>query len=170
VNAPLAEFTDYDGLRRALVAARKHRNISLEDLDTFGGGPAGLFGKVLGPRAVKRLGLQSLGWVLGGLGIRAVLIEDPEAWERIKRRVDFKVRDQAHVDSADAMHADCVQIRFSRKQMASIQRKGGKASWAKLTAKQRTRKARKMAKARWRKFRARARQRRQTHKARKSRT
>jgi hypothetical protein len=150
-GTPIAEFTDYDGLRRALCAAREWRNISLEDLDTFGGGPTGGFGKILGPRAVRRLGLQSLGWALGGLGLRAVLVEDPEAWERIRKRRDFKTRDQAHLASATQMHAPALQITFSRKKMAAMSRKGGIASWAKLTPKQRTRKARKMAKARWRK-------------------
>lgn len=152
MTAPIAGFVDYDGLRKALCAVREWRNISLEDLDTFGGGPTGGFGKILGPRAVRRLGLQSLGWALGGLGVRAVLIEDPEAWARIQKRADFKTRDKAHLASATQMHAESLVIRFSRKEMAAIRVKGGKARWSKLSPKKRSALARKMSKARWKKL------------------
>jgi hypothetical protein len=158
-DAPIATFSDYDGLRKALSAVREHRNISLEDLDTFGGGPSGGFGKILGPRAVRRLGLQSLGWALGGLGVRCIIVDDPEAWERISRRRDFKLRDPSHLASVTKMHAIAVVITRSRKEMAAMSRKGGIASWAKLTPKQRAKRARKMSNARWRKTKKRLRKR-----------
>lgn len=151
MTEPIAEFTDYEGLRQALRTAQDYRNISLEDLDKFGGGPDGLFGKILGPRAVKRLGLQSLGWVLGGLGIRAILVEDPEAWQRIVERKDFKARDKAHLASVRQMHASAVHLILSRKDVARNAAKGGKARWANLTPKQRSKLAKKIAKSRWRK-------------------
>jgi hypothetical protein len=153
MTAPIAEFTDYDGLRRALVLARERRDISFERLDAIAGAPAGYFAKLLGPRANKRVGMQSLGWAFGALGIKCQIVEDIAAFEMVEGR--FVVRDAAHLTSATKMHAPAVQITISRKKLAIISRKGGIASWAKLTPKQRSKRAKKMAKERWRKVKAR---------------
>lgn len=162
MNQPLAEFTDYETLRKALNACRDHRDLSYERMDEITGAPSGYFAKLLGPRALKRIGLQSLGWALGGLGIKAVLVSDPEALAKIESR--FTARDVPHLKSV--MHAGSLQVVLSGRHMSIIQRKGGRASWAKLTPKQRTARARKMAKARWKKTKQRARQRKASHKAR----
>jgi hypothetical protein len=166
VTVPLAVFTDYNGLRRALNAARDHRKLSLDTMNELVDCPDGYFQKLLGTRPIRRIGLQSLGWAFGALGIKCIIVEDPEVWARIKRQPDYEERDEAHFQAA--MHAGSLHINLSRRHMSIIQAKGGRAAWAKLTEKQRTMKAKRMAKSRWRKIRQRARQRKAAHKARKS--
>ena len=152
MNQPLAEFVDYEGLRRALNACREHRDLSFERLDEITGAPSGYFAKLLGPRPIKRIGLQSLGWALGGLGIKAVFVSDPEALARIESRL--KARDIPHL--ASVMHAGTLQINLSGRHMAIIRKKGGQSRWKKLSTKKRSVLARKMAKARWAKVKRRA--------------
>lgn len=153
MNQPLAEFADYEGLRRALNACREKRDLSFQQLDAITGAPPGYFAKLLGPRQIRKIGLQSLGWAFGGLGIKAVLVTDPEALARVESR--FEARDPAHL--AAVMHAGCLQIKLSKRHMSIIQRKGGRAKWAKLSPKKRSAIARRMAKSRWKKVRQRAR-------------
>jgi hypothetical protein len=158
----LAEFTDYDGLRKALNACRELRDISFEQMDELTGAPAGWFAKVLGPRPVKRIGMQSLGWALGGLGVKCVIVSDPEALKRVEAR--FVERDPR---SGFAQRSGSIQITLSRRHMAIIQAKGRRNRWAKMTPRQKTLWGKKMRKLRTRKEAARrARQRKATHKAR----
>jgi hypothetical protein len=171
----LAEFSDYEGLRKALNAARDHRKMTLGMMNALVDCPTGYFEKLLGMRtgglsggAGRRIGAQSLGWAFGVLGIKCVIVEDPEAWAKIQRMRDFKTRDESH--PLPTLQRAAVHVVISRRAHTIISRKGGLASWSKLTPKQRSAKARKMAKARWRKVKARARQRKAAHKARKAAT
>jgi hypothetical protein len=170
MNAPLAEWADYEGLRRALNAVRDHRDLSFEAMDALTGAPAGYFAKLLGPRRVKRIGLQSLGWALGGLGIKAIFVSDPEALARVESR--FLARDAAHLAS---VQGGAIDLRLNRGFLRKIGTKGGKTRWAKLTAKQRSALARKLSKIRWSNVKSRAKeqarrakQRKASHKARKA--
>jgi hypothetical protein len=160
--APLAEFVDYDGLRRALNAVRDHRDLSFELMDQITGAPAGYFSKLLGPRPVRRIGLNSLGWALGGLGIKCVLIEDPAALLLIQSR--FKSRDVPHLKSV--MRSGVTHMIVQHRRMSMIGRKGRKSRWDSMTLKQRTAWGKRMAKSRWKKHKRRARQRAAAHKAR----
>lgn len=164
MNAPLAEFTDYDGLRRALNACRQKRDISFERLDELTGAPPGYFAKLLGPRAIRRIGLQSLGWAFGGLGIKAILVSDPEALALIESR--FVARDVPHLKSV--MHGGSTQIVLSKRHYSIIQAKARVSRWSKMTEKQKTEWGKRMAKSRWKKFKKRAKQRKAAHKVRKS--
>lgn len=166
----IASFTDYDGLRRALNACREHRDLSFERLDELTGAPPGYFSKLLGPRAIRRIGLQSLGWALGGLGIKAVLVSDPDALALIEAR--FEARDVPHLS---AVQGGALEFRVNRGHLRKIGRKGGVTRWANLTPKKRTALAKQLNKIRWDKVRAksreqsrRARQRKASHKARKA--
>src|SRR6516165_2038197 len=67
---PLAEFVNYDGLQRGLVAVKDRRNISFELLNEITGAPSGYFQKIFGPRPARRLGLQSFDWAFAGLGVK----------------------------------------------------------------------------------------------------
>lgn len=169
MTAPLAEFSDYEGLRRALNAVRENRrDISFELLDELTGAPRGYFSKTLGPKPAKRIGLQSLGWALGGLGVKCILVEDPKALARIKARL--QARDRAHVAS---VHSGAVRVQLNRGFLRKIGRKGGKNSRKnlgkrarrklakqanikrneKLTARQRKESARRASAARWARYR-----------------
>jgi len=163
MSEPIAEFSDYDGLRRALNACRDLRDISFEQMDAITGAPSGYFSKLLGPSSAKRLGLQSLGWAFGGLGIKAILVEDAEALALVEGR--FEARDMAHLQS---VRADAVHIQLSRGFMRKIAAKGGANSRKNLGKRRKKQLAKKAASARWAKEnKKRARQQRKTHKARK---
>ena len=129
---PLADFDSYDGLRRALNAVRAQRNISFETLNALSGAPAGYFQKLLGPRPARRIGPQSLGWALGGLGIKAVLVDDPEALARVEGR--FVPRDPAHLAS---VLGGVVCVEINRGFLRKIGRKGGANSRKNLSKRQR---------------------------------
>ena len=146
---PIAEFSSYNELRAALNAARDRRDISFETLDAISGAPSGYFSKLLGQRPVRRLGLSSLEWAFGGLGIRGVIIDDPEALRKVQGR--SKARDAAHLQ---AVLGDAVHIQLSRGFLRKIGAKGGKLSRANLGKRMKRKLARKVAKARWTKHRA----------------
>lgn len=147
MNAPLAEFSDYEGLRKALNVARDHRKMPLRVMNDLIDCPEGYFEKIMGPKPIRRMGLQSLGWAFAALGVKCIIVEDPAAWAKIERHSRFKTRDEAHFISS--MHAEgkhhVVTWRFLKK----ISRAGGKARAMKLTQHQRKKIARMAAKARW---------------------
>ena len=95
---PLAEFSNYDELVTSLRVCRDQRDISFELLDLISGLPPGYSAKLLGPRPIRRIGLQSLGDLLGGLGIKGLFVDDPEALALVQGR--FVARDRAHLASA----------------------------------------------------------------------
>lgn len=169
MNEPLASFTDYDGLRRALNACRERRDISLERMDEITGAPSGYFAKLLGPRPIKRIGLQSLGWALGGLGIKAVFVDDPEALAMVEAR--FTARDVPHLKS---VRGDAVHVTLSRGFLRKIGATGGANSRKNLGKRKVRQLAKRAAMARWSKVKSkakeqarRARQRKAAHAARK---
>jgi hypothetical protein len=147
---PLASFTDYAGLRRALNEVRNQRNISFETFNEITGAPAGYFQKLLGPQPARRIGLQSLGWAFAGLGIKPIFVDDPEALEKVKNR--FVARDAAHL--AASMHAEGKHHVVTWRHLKKISRAGGKARALKLTKTRRKKIARMAAKARWNRERA----------------
>lgn len=133
MTEPIAEFSDYEGLRKALNVVRESkRDMSFELLDEITGAPKGYFSKVLGPRPVKRIGLHSLAWALGGLGVKCIMVEDPEALARVQSR--FRNRDRAHLAS---VHNGAVRVQINRGFLRKIGAKGGKNSRKNLSKKQR---------------------------------
>ena len=135
MNAPLASFTNYDELRRALNAVRDYRQMSLAVMNDLAGCADGYFEKILGPRPGRHVGVKSLSDAFGVLGIKCVLIEDPEAWARIERHSRRQIRDAAHLASVRG-GAVCVQL--SRGFLRKIGRKGGANSRKNLSKRQRT--------------------------------
>ena len=95
-NAVLAEVHTYDELQAALRARalaldvvidsrcspRIHRK---EALDGVAGLPAGYSSKVLAGR--KRAGRTSLGALLSALGLKLLVVEDPEALARFTTQI-----------------------------------------------------------------------------------
>jgi hypothetical protein len=62
-------------------------NITFETLDCVGGLSPRYAQKLLGSTPTKRLGEVSLGCVLGALGLRLIVVEDPEQLARVKDRL-----------------------------------------------------------------------------------
>jgi hypothetical protein len=81
------EIRNYGDLIRALRCRQHHLNISLHTLDQIAGLPLGYCAKILGPGQVKHLGPISFQSLLGALGCRLALVEDPEAMARIRSRL-----------------------------------------------------------------------------------
>jgi hypothetical protein len=117
--------------------------INGERFDEYSGLPRGYLSKLIGARPVRRLGMTSFGPVLAGLGLRLLVIEDPEGTERLKR---LKPRNPSFVRTVPA----AAGILFTARMLKRICRLGGEVRMAKLTAEQRRALARKAANARWR--------------------
>jgi hypothetical protein len=97
--------------------------------------------KLIGAKPVRRIGMTSLGGVLGILGAELWLVEDPEAMKRFVSRV--KKRDERLVRTMPVHFT--VTSRFMKK----IAVAGGKKRMKGLSRWQRRRLARKGAAARW---------------------
>jgi hypothetical protein len=82
----------------ALRKCREQRDISFELLDAISGLPSAYSAKLLGPNPVRRVGMQSIGDLLGGLAIKTVFVDDPEALALVQSR--FVARDRPHLASA----------------------------------------------------------------------
>ena len=62
--------------------------ITNETIDEMAGLQPGYTSKQVCRPAMRRLGHVSLGLVLGGLGLKLTISEDPEQVERIRRRLE----------------------------------------------------------------------------------
>jgi transcriptional regulator with XRE-family HTH domain len=98
----IGEFKDYNSLRDALRAIRETQNISFELLDELAGMSRGHSSKVLAPHGSRRITLQSLAWIFGGLGVNAVLVNDPDTLKMIQPRL--KPRDNRLVRNGHRRH------------------------------------------------------------------
>jgi hypothetical protein len=83
----IATFSEYNGFIDGLRARVAELNVAGHTLDHVAGLPAGYALKLLGSRPVKKIGPRSMGDLLGALGLKAQLIEDPEAFARVAGRL-----------------------------------------------------------------------------------
>jgi hypothetical protein len=138
----IASFNDYKSLVAALRLAREIRNISFTTLDEIVTASDGYFSKVLAPNGSRRLTPLSLGWALGALGVKCLLVDDPEQLQRVgsqfKPRTECMVRDGA------------VHVLLSTRMLRENGRKGGLNSRKNLGKRRIKQLARKAAYARWR--------------------
>ena len=104
----IATFSEYNGFIDGLRARVAELNVSGQTLDSVAGLPVGYAQKVLGPRQVRRIGLQSFGDLLGALGLKAQLIEDPEAFARVAGRLTPRKQRQR-------VHTGAVQFTLTRR-------------------------------------------------------
>jgi hypothetical protein len=152
VPRPLAEITcinGYRGLLAALQGRAAERKIALSGAAAaqVAGLPVGYLQKILSPipksrKNIRRLGVASLGPVLGILGVKLVMFEDLEAVARFSERIPQ--RQERSVRNA------VVHIHLSRQFLAKIGAVGG-ANSRKFVGKRKARAmARKAAAARWR--------------------
>ncbi len=95
MSAVARMISDYDGLVSAIRARVDEMNISRNELDVQAGVPLGYSGKVLGPSQIKHLGYATMGPILGAIGCKLVLVEDPEQTAKILNRA--RPRDNSQV-------------------------------------------------------------------------
>jgi hypothetical protein len=83
MTAPIRSMAE---LTEALRQRRDTLDISHETIDEISGLQPGYAGKLLAPRAPRNLSYNSLGLILGALGVGLELVEDPEQVKRVKGR------------------------------------------------------------------------------------
>lgn len=141
LSEPIADTSE---LMEALRKLRELRNVSLEQIDDLAGLPRGYTGKVIGGSPSKKLGAISTFPILGALAVKMQLVHDAEAFERLSARTNERTNGCVRNHAAQAS----VILRFSRRKLAKMGAKGGRAVARKRTKKQRQRAARKAAFAR----------------------
>jgi hypothetical protein len=114
----------YDDLHRALRARANELNFSRAELDRLAGVTSGYASKLLAPRPLKRMSPYTFTLMVGALGIRLRVEEDPEALERIsrfaqKREVQVPMRARAGLRQAFLLAA-VEEVGFSRRRHACI--------------------------------------------------
>jgi hypothetical protein len=148
----IAEFRDYPGMLDALRARALELKLCVSDDENLAlmGLPSNYISKLLRPKPVRRIGPHSLGPILGGFGVKLVMVEDVAAMARLRMLSD-KYGKALKTRNGNLVRADSTHVVFSWQFMRKIRRKGGLARAAKLTARQRSDSARNAAMARWRK-------------------
>jgi hypothetical protein len=92
MNAPtpikqIAEAIDYQSLQDGLRARAADMGISRRVLDEISGLGDGYSAKLLCGRPTRIFGIVSLGLILQSLGVKIILVEDPEATARTITRM-----------------------------------------------------------------------------------
>jgi hypothetical protein len=80
--------------------------------------------KLLSVHPIRRIGMISLGPLLGVLGIKLLMVEDPEAVARYSGKLANRNESCVHNGAA-------IEFRFSRRHMQKIGKNGAKSRWAK---------------------------------------
>jgi hypothetical protein len=122
-DQPLAEIRDYNSLHQALRIRAAQLEISRLDLDRLAYLTPGHASKLLSPRPTKWLGNQTLNFVLPALGVKLILVEDPEALARIRATTR---RRNSKLDPTKRNAA--VSFSLSNRFFRRIGRKGGENS------------------------------------------
>jgi hypothetical protein len=123
----------YAGLVDAMRARAQERRIALSSADfaAVSGLPSHYGNKLLAANPVRRIGAISLGPLLGALGLRLVVQEDPQAVQRFTSRLP--VRNEQCVHGGTMM-----QWRISERAFRALQAKGRKSRWENMTPAQRS--------------------------------
>jgi hypothetical protein len=83
----LGEVHDYAELLDALRKRLSELGTSMERVDDVAGLPSRYTSKLFAPVQIKSLGRVSMGPLLGALGLKLLVIEDPAAFARVKHRL-----------------------------------------------------------------------------------
>ena len=149
----LATVTSFDDLHFALRARQNALGISdgsLADLARLKGGySAHVLRRSKRQTSSRTLGKLSLGCVLGGLGLKIVLVEDEDAFAKVRARL--VERDTAQFRGGNTCPPG---IEPRESVLTLLARAGGHARAAKLSARKRLRISRLAIRARWSKARA----------------
>jgi hypothetical protein len=104
--------------------------INGERFDEYSGLHRGYLSKLVGANPIRRLGMTSFGPVLAGLGLRLLVIEDPERTARLKSRVP--PRSNSYSRTVYTLHT------LTDRKWSQIQKLGRAARWKRLSKKQRS--------------------------------
>jgi hypothetical protein len=126
---------------RARAAERKLA-ISAQENALVAGLPDKYLPKLIGTNPVRRLGMASLGAVLGVLGAKLILVADEEAELKFGKRLKRHNPNLVRVRSG-------TEAQLAERHAQRMGRKGGRARWAGTTAEERSEVARKLNKLRW---------------------
>lgn len=144
----LGAVFDYPSMMAVMRARANELHIARSDEHTgeLAGLPDKYLAKLLGPRPVRRIGMKTMGAVMGVLQMKFIAVVDEEAVRRLEMMAkrygkQLKTRDDRRV------HSQMVTIEFSRRHMQKIGRRGGQARF-KIDAKIITKLARAAGKAR----------------------
>lgn len=152
----IAVVRDYDDLLDAFRARFTALGASAETIETVAGLPLRYLSKLLRPVPLKNIGRVTLGPLCGVGGVKLLMVEDPEAFARVARRLTPRGPGPKAYYADDAM-----PTRQRRKKWAHPHK--GDSAWGRRmralavlrqSSAQRSRLARRAARARWRKRRS----------------
>lgn len=157
-HTQLAVITDYRELIVAFRARAAACNIAIggSSAAELAGLPDRYIGKLLGPSTLgrgknaRRVGMISLGPLLGLLGVKLMMVVDPEATERMAGRIVAR--------NESCVRSSTVHIEISGTKFRKMQAKGGRNSRKYMSQAKASKLGAKAARARWAKGRARKRQ------------
>ena len=139
----VATFSEYGEFIDGLRARVAELNVAGTTVDEIAGYAGGYTQKLLGARPAKRIGLRSMGEILGALGLKAQLIEDPEAFARVAGRLNPRKQRQG------VLRNGVVHLTLTRRFYRKIGLIGGRLSRSKMSRKKASALGRKAALARW---------------------
>jgi hypothetical protein len=139
----IGRASDYQQLLDLFRMRAIELNVSRDVLDEVSGLGVRYMTKLLGPAPVRKVGMNSLGPLLGALGARLALEVDPDAVARFCGRGGYGEREQKHVHSA------VVHVEFSLRHMSRIGKNGGANSRKYVTADEASELGRRAALVRW---------------------
>jgi hypothetical protein len=137
----LGEVARYENLHDLLRARCDELEITRASLDRLARLPSGYSAKLLSPRPMKKLSDATLGFFLPALGVKLILVEDPQALAMVRQRSDKR--------RSVTMLGGCIHISFSRREWKKRQRNGGLRRAERLTPERRSEISRQAAMARW---------------------
>ena len=147
---PIAIVTDYIGLQRVMrerLDALKMSRLVFEEIADLNEGHAS---KMLRDPPAKNMGITTLGKLLGGLGLKLLVVEDAEQTAQLRTRIternEAQVRWKKMQD--DGLH-DEIELRISRRTMRRIGIIGGRKRWEGISKRARRRIAQRAARVRW---------------------
>jgi hypothetical protein len=145
----LSTFNDYAGFLHAMRARAAERQIAISSDEAHN--VAGLSDRRITQmlslrtlrniQSVRRVGILSLGPLLGVLGVKLVMVEDAEAVERFGSRLKKR--------NNNLVHSGTVHITMSTRYLRKIQKKGGKNSRKNMSKAKARRLGRRAALIRW---------------------
>jgi hypothetical protein len=148
--------TGYAGMIEAFRARANERRIAITAaaVAATAGLPAYYIPKLLTPskNPTRRIGMISLGPLLGVLGAKLVLVPDPEAEKLYGARIPQRQESCVH----HGVRGVTTEIRFSHKKFRQIQAKGRRSRWDNVSPEQRSAVARELNRIRWAKVAAKA--------------
>lgn len=143
----IGEAIHYHELQLIFRARKEELKLSNNALDDIAGLPEGLAGKLLSDPPRKNMGITTFGYVAMALGLKLIVVEDPEAAKKMRKMWVKNTKSQLmrpprsmprFFTSATAIHANGIRVKkvpsWRRRQIA---RKAARAMWRARRAKRR---------------------------------